>query len=175
MANHAVVRLDLMAGTKNNSLLRSVKYHDGSDYAEIDNGNVVAIDALITGEREVYKAVKPTAGTALEALALIASPEYMVDERMQNLNEFTNSKGDIARAYIFHNGDIFSVTAEALDGTPSVGHSIEAKASQTKLHTAATETASALVIGKVIEIDTVGSTKYYVVAVAPHVAAGAGG
>ena len=172
MANHAIVRLDLMAGTTNPALLRSVRYHDGSDYAAIDNGNVVALDSLITGEREVFKAVKPTAKTKLEAIALIASPEYMVDERKHNLDEFTNEKGDIARAYIFHNGDIFSVTAEALDGTPSVGHAVEVKAGQTKIHTAATETASALVIGKVIEIDTVGSVKYYVIAVAPHVGVG---
>ena len=171
MANHAIVRLDRVSATTDGSLLRSVKFHDGANFAAIDNGNVVALDARIEGERELYKAVKPTAETKLWNLALIASPEYMPDERMHGLENFVNGADEAARALLFHEGDCFSVTAEALDGTATVGQIVETKAGQTKMHVAAKDTAGALVIGKVTAIETDGNRKWFVIDVAPHVGA----
>lgn len=171
MANHAIVRLDRVSATTDGSLLRSVKFHDGSDFAAIDNGNVVALDARIEGERELYKAVKPTAATTLAALALIASPEYMPDNTVRGLDNFVNGAGEISRGILFHEGDCFSVTAEALDAAATVGQVVEVKANQTKWHVAAKATAGAQVIGKVSAIETDGNYKWFVIDVAPYVGA----
>ena len=169
---HAVVRLDAVQATHDGSLLRSLKYMPSSTPTAIENGNFVALKGRLAGEREIWEAITPTTGTTIDAIALVASPEYMVDERKKNLTDFVNEAGDIARGLILVAGDCFSVTAEALDGTPTEGQYIEIKNDQTKGHVAASETASAIVIGKCTAIDKVGNLTYYVIDVNPHVAAG---
>lgn len=59
MANekHAIVRLDLMSGTTDGSLLKSVKVYKNDSPVAIDNAQLVVL-----GEREgreVYKATAP--------------------------------------------------------------------------------------------------------------------
>ena len=58
MANYAVFRSDLMSGTTVGADLVSVKYMGpGAIETAIENGNIVKLDGLMTGEREVYKGV----------------------------------------------------------------------------------------------------------------------
>ena len=175
MANtiHAVVRLDAVQATHDGSLLRSIKYMPSGTAAEIDNGNFVALKGRLAGEREVWEGITPASGATVDAIVLIASPEYEVAERNQNFTDFYNKAGDIARGIVLTRGDCFSVTGEALDGTPTVGQVVEIKANQTRGHVAATGTAGAVVIGKVTEIDKVGSLTYYVIDADPHIGAGA--
>ena len=80
MANekHAVVRLDLMSGTTDGSLLKSVKVYKNDNPVAIDNAQLVVL-----GEREgreVYKATAPTAESKPKDLVLIASEELFYDE-----------------------------------------------------------------------------------------------
>lgn len=164
---YGVIRTDRMFGTDNRSGLVSVKYMgSGSTETAIENGNVVKLSGLMTGEREIYKGVTPAANSKLNEVAIVASPEVMYDERKHNLDEFVNEAGKIVRAYRPHSGDIFGVTKDALDGAaePAVGNVVELKAG-IKLNVAASATSGSTKVGTIIAIDNVGRYTYYVIQV----------
>lgn len=160
MAKHAVVRTDLMDGTDVRGQLVSVKYMgaDGATPTEIDNGNVLKVESLIDGEREVYAGVTPAADTAITDIVLVASVEVMYDERKKNLDEYVNEENKICRGYRLHHGNIFSVTAEALTGTPEKGSAVTLDAG-TKLAVGGSGTA----VGKIIDVEIAGRYTYYAI------------
>lgn len=169
MAKHGVIRTDRLYGTDVAANLISVKYMGAATTAtDIDNGNVVAVGGLMTGEREVFVGTTPAKNTVLGKIALIATPEVMYDERKKNLADFYNEAGKICRAYKLHENDIFGVTAEALnigDGvTPAVGYIVELQAG-VKMNVVETLTSGATKVGEIIAIDKVGNLTYYVVEV----------
>lgn len=172
MANkHAVVRTDNMFGVDVRSGLVSIEYMgaDGQTPTEIENGNVLKVGALKDGEREIYVGSDVAADDSLDEIVLVASPELMYDERDRNLDDFINEAGYPARGYRIHNGDIFSVTIEALDGAeePAVGDVVEL-ADGTKLSVAAAATGAtegSTVVGSIIHIETVGRYTYYAILV----------
>lgn len=173
MANYTVVRTDKLWGTDDRAGVASAKYMGaGTAATAIENGNVVKLDGLLaidatagTYEREIYKAVTPAANDALEVIALVASPEVMYDERKKDLAEFRNEAGDVIRVYRLHHGDIFSVTAEGLTGTATVGSVIELQA-DTKLKAVSSATSGSTTIGKCIEVAPAGKYTLYVIEVA---------
>lgn len=166
MANYGVVRLDNMSGTTDGTLLRSVRFYDNDKEAAIENGRVVLIGDLLDGQREVRKATAPAATSPLNHIGLVATPELMYDERKRNLTEFINEAGENVRVYIPHVRDIFSVTAEALDAAAAIakGNLVELQAG-TKLKVVATATDKSTQVGKIVDIETVGSLTYYVIEV----------
>ena len=162
---HAVIRTDLMTGTDVCPDLRSLEYMGaGSTATDIDNGNVVKLAGLMTGEREVWKAVTPAANDALKDIVIVANPEVFYDERKHNLDEFYTPAGTIARGYVVHENDIFSVTADALSAEADieVGNIVELQAG-TKLKVVSTATNSSTTLGKIIAIETAGKYTYYVI------------
>lgn len=163
---YGVVRTDNMYGTDVRAGLVSIKYINSDVETAIENGNVLKVGALIEGEREIYQGATPAANDAMKDIVLIATPEIMYDERKRNLDEFINDAGKPCRGYRLHNGDIFSVTKDALDGAeaPAVGDVVELKAG-TKLNVAATATKDSTVIGKIIAVDVVGRYTYYAILV----------
>lgn len=163
----AVVRTDKMFATDNRAGLVSVRYQPADVITDIDNGNVVKLAGLEEGSREVFKGETPAANDAIENIVLVASPEVMYDERLRNLDDFTNAKGSIARGYHLHVNDIFSVTKDALVGVaaPAVGNVVEL-ANGTKLSVAESATDGATVIGKIVDINVVGRYTYYAIQVA---------
>ena len=171
MANHGVVRTDLMHGTDVRAELVSVQYlgANGSTPTDIDNGNVLKATALKTGEREIYVGAAVAASTPINEVVLIASPEVMYDERLRNLDDYYNVAGKTCRGYRLHSGDVFSVTKPALAGaeTPAVGDVVELAAG-TKLSVVAASTGAtsgSTVVGKIFAIETAGRYTYYVVKV----------
>lgn len=160
MEKHTVVRLDDLDINR----VVSLEYHDGTKYAEIDNGRVLKLEALMDGSREIYKAVAPAANTPIDQIAFVASPELMYDEHKVNLDEFYNEEGTPARGYVLNRGSVISITEDGIDGTAAVGSVIELQAGL-KLKAVATATASATTIGRVIALDTVGTYKYVVIRV----------
>lgn len=162
MAKHAVVRTDKMAGTDVRSFLASVKYLgvDGKTETEIDNGNIVELGDLISGEREVYAAKAPTESFDMGTMGLVANPEVMYEEGKRDLADYYNEAGKIIRVYKLYPGDIFSVTEEAFDGKVEKGAFVDTKAGSTKL--VSDENGPF----KVIDIENVGKYKYYVIQVA---------
>ena len=170
MAKHAVVRTDNMAGTDVRSMLVSVKYMgaSGTEAKEIDNGNVVLFDKLMDGEREVYVGKDVTVKDPIEKVVLLASPEVMYDERLRNLNDYVNVAGKPIRGYRLHDGDIFSVTKEALAGVeaPVKGDIVELAAG-TKLNVAKSATEGSTVVGEILDVDKTRQYTYYVILVNP--------
>ncbi len=166
MAIHGVVRTDNMAGTDVREALVSVEYlgADGSTPTAIDNGCVLKLGALKTGEREVFVGATPAANDDLKNIVLVASPEVIYDERVRGLENFFNEAGRICRGYRLHKGGIFSVTKAVLDGveTPAVGNVVELKAG-VKLNVAASATEGSTVVGKILAVDVVGPHTYYVI------------
>ncbi len=165
---YAVVRTDNMFGTDVRAGLVSIKYMgaNGTTPTAIQNGNVLKVGALMSGEREIFVGAAPAANDELKDIVLVATPEVMYDERKRNLDEFINEAGRACRGYRLHKGDIFSVTKDALDGvaTPAVGNVVELKAG-TKLNVAASATSGSTQVGKIIAIDVVGRYTYYVILV----------
>lgn len=167
--NHGVFRSDLMTGTAVPAELRSLKYMGtGSTATAIDNGCVVKLDSLITGEREVWKAVTPAANDSLANIAIVAGVEVMYDSLKKNLDEYVNEAGKITRGYIPHSHDIFSVTADALNigesVEPAVGYVVELMAG-VKLNVVESLTSGSTRVGTLIAIENVGRYTYYVIKV----------
>lgn len=126
MAKHAVCNTDLMHGTTDASGLVNILIPE-----DLDNGSVLKIGALATGEREAFVGEMPAESDALAALCLVCAPEVMADERLKLLSDFYNMvvvNGGIVRGYRFHTGDIFSLTKEALSGSPAVGATVNVAA-----------------------------------------------
>lgn len=170
MANlHAVVRTDKLTGTDDRARLVSVRYQSESEnkttMLAIENGNFLLLGDLEDGSREVYKGSAPAANSKLSAVVLVASPEVMYDERLRGLDKFINEAGTIARGYRLHTNDIFSVTAEALDGTPALGKIVELQAG-TKAKVVTSATNGSTTIGKIIDVNVVGKYTYYAIEVA---------
>ena len=164
-----VVRTDLMFGTEVGSGLASVKYMgaDGQTETEIQNGSVLKLGGLMTGEREVYVGGAVAANDEVKDVVLVASPEVAYDERKRNLDQYINEAGKIVRGYHFHTNDVFSVTKDVLDGkaSPAVNDIVEFKAG-TKLNVAGTSaTSGSTVLGKIIAVDNVGRYTYYAIRV----------
>lgn len=164
-----VVRIENMSGTKQPVDLLSLKYQESNVNTAIENGRVVLIGALETGEREIRLATVPAANSPLNSVALVASPELMYDERKRNLDEFRNEAGEIARGYRLRSGDIFSVTAEALDDNTAagivVGKIVELQATN-QLAVVDALTSQSTKVGTVIATDVVGTKTFYVIQVA---------
>lgn len=162
MAKYAIVRTDNLSGTKDPSQLVNLRYMaDGATETAIENGNVVVLGGL-SDERDVYKAITPKATNTIDDLYLVASVENMADERKKDLSEFRNEVGGkAARGYRFHKGGWFSVTAEALDGTPTVGHYVTIQAG-TKLKVVQTPNTEKIA-GKIEATEIVGRDTYYVI------------
>lgn len=167
MAKYGVVRTDRLLGITNHAGIVSAKYYVDTTATAIENGNVVKLGALLDGEREIYKATAPAAGTPIEEIALVATPEVMYDERKRALYEFINEAGDIIRGYRLHSGDIFSVTSEALQtalDAIEVGKVVELQAG-TKLKVTSSLTQDSTQVGTIIDINQVGPYKYYAIQV----------
>lgn len=173
MANkHAVVRTDRLTGTDDRARLISVRYQPSDTMTAIDNGNVVLVGELEAGanvvNREIFKGGTPTASSALRDIVLIATPEVMYDERLRNLDEFTNEAGKISRGYRLHTHDVFSVTAEALEAANAnllAKGSVVELMGGTKMKVVATATNGSTTIGKIIDVNVVGRYTYYAIEV----------
>lgn len=170
MANHALVRLDVMLGNNAMSAVKSAMYYSAytnattNTPAAIDNGNVVELnDTLVAGDRELWVATTPT--TTSKRLALVTTPEVDYDER-KTIFDFENKAGNPIRVHLLSDmvGQVFSATAEAFNTTPSIGDTIEAQAG-TKMKAVASPTNGSTTIGKVVDIENVNGTTFYVVRV----------
>ena len=169
MGNHAVVRTDLMSGTDIRSDLVSIKYMgaNGSTPTDIDNGCVLKVGALMSGEQEIFIGVDVAATDDLNDIVLVASLEVMYDERLRNLSDFYNVAGKAARGYHLRSCNMFGVTAEALDlgnftATTAKGKIVELKAG-TKMKVVESLTEKSTQVGTIVAVETAGLYTYYVI------------
>lgn len=165
MAEHNVVRTDKLAGTTVGTFLVSARYYKDNTVAELDNGMAVAIGDLETGEREIHKATDVAANTPLGEVGLVASPEWLDDERKRNLTDFTNLAGDAMRVYVLHTGNVFGITEGCFaNANPAVGQIVELAAG-TKWNNVTTATANSTQIGKIVAKEIANGLTYYIVSV----------
>ena len=160
---YAVVRLDRMTGTYDGSKLLSAKYYEGNKAADIQNGSVVHITDEIL-DREVFKVTAPTTSDTKATVGLVASVELIKDSccLVTAIDEFINkANGEPQRVYRLETGDIFSVTAEVINGKPAKGGYVKLG---TTVKWEATNTSDGA-IGSIIDTEVVGGKAYYVIVV----------
>ncbi|AZV43718.1 hypothetical protein BAOM_3109 [Peribacillus asahii] len=127
----------------------------------LQNGFVAALKGLKAGEREIYEIEK--AGTT-KPVVLIANPAINYDNARQGANseqEYSIANGEVVRAYELQKTDIFSVTEEGLTllGTDLVvGNYVIGDASTYKLKESTTVAGTEAFVGKIVRIDTLGTT-----------------
>ena len=149
---YGIIRTDLMSGTTVAADLVNIKYQVSGTDTAIENGNVVKVGSLATGESNVFIGGAPAANTPIDEVVVIASVELMADERKRNLNEFRNEAGEISRGYRLRSGGIYSITAECLTGTDiAVGNIVELQAG-TKFKAVASLTSGSTQVGTIIDI-----------------------
>lgn len=152
---HTICDVSNGLGIGNASMHKNVKIS-----VDMDNGCIVELGDLATGEMEAFEGKEPTASSPLNKLALIKAPEIMKDDRLKSLADFYNKAGQIVRAYLFHDGFQFRMTKEGFDGTPAVGSIVEAGDGY-KMKVVASATGGSTQIGKIIAVEG----NYFVVAV----------
>jgi len=131
---HAVLRLDEMTGTNLSAALKSVRFYASDKPAAIDNAQVVVLGDKY--DREVYKATAPTADSTVADLYLSAGVELFYDQTETHyLTEWENDTKRPFRVYKISQleGQTFSATAEAFEGTPAVDSYVGFAADSTKL------------------------------------------
>ena len=108
---------------------------------DTDNGTIVAIGDHVEGQ--LFKAKEYAKG---EHPYLILTPPLAYNGKKIWSDEkyFYNAKGEVARAYELHVGDIYTVSANAFEGEPAVGKYVDAT------HTVA-ESAGDTYVGQIIE------------------------
>lgn len=114
MANGIFIAENL-ASTKLSSLLKTGRYVDGGAVpATIQNGRVVTLGALEAGEREVFVATDVAANT--DEAYVVDAPELQYSQEITlGLNDFQNPAGTTLRLRKLAIGDIFAVSANAID------------------------------------------------------------
>ena len=164
MAKYTIFNSDKMSGTENSALLVSVRYFNDSDQeAEIENGAIVKLGAFLDGQREIRKVTTPTGTEKINEVVIIAHPEVIYDQSTYHgLEEYINVAGKDVRAYRFHNGDGFSLTAEGFEGTPEKGKYVVVGAT-TKAKIS--DTATGTVIGTIDDVWKLGRDTYYYIQV----------
>lgn len=115
---HAVCESSLLKATGCGHIY-SLKMHK-----DLDNGAIVSVGEWV--EAQVFNSKEFAAG---ERPVLVLTPPigYNSDRKeYQNEEYFYNAKDEIARGYELNDGDIFTVSEVAFDGTPEVGKFIDA-------------------------------------------------
>ena len=90
---------------------------------DTDNGTIVAVGAHVEGQ--LFKA-KAYAEGDKPYLVLTTPIAYNGKKIWSDEKYFYNAKDEIARAYELYVDDIYTVSANAFDGTPAVGKFVDA-------------------------------------------------
>nr|DAP06622.1 MAG TPA: hypothetical protein [Caudoviricetes sp.] len=150
----AKFRSDNMSGTTLGKNLVAIKYQPSGVDTAIENGHIVVVGDLITGETDVRKATTPAANSAINTLAVVGGVAVDKTKSYNAAGDYTNPAGVATRAYRLRTGDFYAVTADALSAAAdiAVGNIVEAQA-DTKAKVVATLTTGSTKIGTVYAIE----------------------
>jgi hypothetical protein len=155
--NYAVIRTDSVRATKNGGI-KSGRYFVGTTATAIENGNLVKLDSLITGERELWKVVAP-GGVTAGNLYVVGTPEILYDETLKSsgaLNQFRNEAGENITLIPLEVGDNISISDAAItpinddDDVVAVGSYVTPSANGTKWTEVSSITSNEVFYGKII-------------------------
>lgn len=125
----AVIRLDKISGIH----LESVKHTD-----VLKNGYFIQLGSLEAEETELYNVKVATTDADLQDEFLLhATPEVDPDPRKAGLKWFEVQAGDAGRAYHLQKGDVLTLTADLIDGTPVVDQFVVPQLNSLKLEASA--------------------------------------
>lgn len=97
--------------------------YDLKCHKALDNGTIVGVGTHVEGQ--VFNAKDYAAGDI--ACLILTSPFAYNGNKYQSEEKFFyNAEGEIARAYELHIGDIYTISAKGLTGTPAVGAHVDA-------------------------------------------------
>lgn len=121
----AVIRLDKITGGHLESIRHTVV---------MKNGYFVQLGSLVSGETELYtvETAQDEADLKKEFL-LHATPEVQADPRKSGLKHFQVEVGEEGRAYHLVKGDVITLTADLIDGTPVVNQFVVPQVNSLKL------------------------------------------
>lgn len=160
--SYAVIRTDLLSGTKNPTDIVSLRFYNAEgNHAEVENGVIVKLEGYEDGEREVMKAVAASADTSLNECAIVAGVEVMYDERKKNLDEYINEAGKAIRGYILRSRNLFSITKDGF-----VGGTVPTKGATVGIGEGGKIDASGAGFGECVDIDVAGRYTYYTIKIA---------
>lgn len=97
--------------------------YDLKCHKALDNGTIVGVGAHVEGQ--VFNSKDYAAG---DVACLILTVPFSYNGKKYQSEEkfFYNEANEIARAYELHVGDIYTISAAGLTGTPAVGAHIDA-------------------------------------------------
>lgn len=140
-----------MTSTKVGSLLRSAK-----QATEIENGSVVTLTGLETGEIDLYTSDPISAKT--DDVYLVDGVEVMYDEQVTyGLDDFVNPADKAFRVRKPAVGDRFSISEATISGTVVENEFVETPATGNKLDAVDTATTDASLVCKVVKKWTFGT------------------
>lgn len=154
--NYGVFRSDNMQCTKNGHI-KSGRYYATNTPTIIENANLVKLDSLISGERELWKVVAP-GGVDTANCYIVATPEIIYDESLKSsgaLCEFKNAAGANITLLGVAVGDTFAVSDSAITqingaDNPTVGKYVTPSATGTLWKEVATIEANEVFYGQII-------------------------
>lgn len=133
---YGVVRTDAIKATKSGNI-KSGRFYVTNTPTAIENGNIVKLDSLISGNRELWKVVAP-GGITAKNLYLVATPEVIYDETLKSsgaLDQFRNEAGENITLIPLEVGDTFAISDDCItpiDDVPAVGSAVAPSANGTK-------------------------------------------
>lgn len=154
---YGVIRTDAVKATKSGNI-KSGRFYVTTTPTAIENGNIVKLDTLIKGNRELWKVVASSAVTTAN-LYLVATPEVIYDESTKSdgaLANFRNEAGENITLIPLEVGDTFAISDECItaiddtDDIPAVGNLVEVPASGTKWLETTSLTSTVVFYGKII-------------------------
>ena len=97
--------------------------YDLKCHKALDNGAIVGVGAHVEGQ--VFDSKDYAAG---DIACLVLTPPFAYNGNKYQSEEkfFYNAAGEVARAYELHVGDIYTISAKGLIGTPAVGAHVDA-------------------------------------------------
>jgi hypothetical protein len=133
----------------------------------LENGHVVFKGGLVSGEKEIYTAVKPlTAALTTDSVYIIKAPEINYDESSyakKQLGAFRTEINIPARGYEIGKNDIVEISYDALTllaADAVVGNFLIAQNNSHKLAESATDAGTAKFSAKILEVKTIGTMQY---------------
>jgi hypothetical protein len=164
---YGIVRTDSVKATKAGNI-KSGRYIVTTTETAIDNGCIVKLDSLITGERDLWKCVAP-GGVTTSNCYLVASPEIIYDESTksgQALDKFQNAAGANITLIPLEVGDTFSISDDCItpinddDDIPAVGSYVAPAATGVKWAEVASIAQNEVFYGKIIAREIYNGSKY---------------
>lgn len=156
MAKTGVFRSDAIKATKDGAI-KSGRYYVGTTATAIENGNLVKLDSLISGERELWKVVAPGSVTASN-LYIVATPELIYSEELKSTGALANYKNEAGQNITLLKlevGDMFGISDACITQisgaeAPVVGSYVAPAATGTKWAEVATIAQNEVFYGKIV-------------------------